>query len=102
MRKLTLATFAVFGLIGAAPLAAQTAAPSAPAAQPAPARAALIDLNSAPKQQLEALDGIGPARAEAIVKGRPYKGKDDLVAKKIIPQGVYDAIKDKVIAHQKP
>ena len=62
---------------------------------------ALIDINSAPKDQLDALPGIGPARADAIVKGRPYKGKDDLVNKKVIPQNVYDGIKDKIIAKQK-
>ena len=47
------------------------------------------------------LEGIGEARAAAIVKGRPYKGKDDLVAKNVIPQGVYDKISDKIIAKQK-
>lgn len=60
-----------------------------------------IDINSATEKQLRELEGIGEARAAAIIKGRPYSGKDDLVKKKIIPQGVYDKIKDKVIAKQK-
>ena len=60
----------------------------------------LIDINSAPRAALEALQGIGPVRADAIVKGRPYSGKDDLVSRNIIPQGVYDGIKDKIIARQ--
>ena len=61
----------------------------------------LIDINSATEKELDALPGIGEARAKAIIKGRPYKGKDDLVKKKIIPQGEYDKIKDKIIAKQK-
>lgn len=75
---------------------------AAPAAQPAPAgKPALIDLNSASKQELETLKGIGAARSEAIIKGRPYRGKDELLSKKIVPSNVYDDIKDKVIARQK-
>lgn len=68
---------------------------------PAFAQTGLVDINSAAKADLEALKGIGPARADAIIKGRPYKGKDDLVSKKIIPESVYKDIKDKIIAKQK-
>jgi hypothetical protein len=46
------------------------------------------------------LEGIGDVRAKAIVKNRPYKGKDELVQKKIIPQNVYDDIKEQIIAKQ--
>jgi len=64
--------------------------------------AEVIDVNSATAAQLMTLDGIGEARAKAIIAGRPYRGKNDLVDKKIIPQGVYDKIKDRMIAHQNP
>lgn len=81
---------------------AAPAATMAPAAKPAaaPAKTPLVDLNSASKDELDALPGIGSMRAEAIIKGRPYKGKDELLRKKVIPSNVYNGIKDRVIAKQ--
>ena len=76
------------------------AAPKAAAAAPAKADDK-IDINRAKADELMKLDGIGEARAKAIIKGRPYKGKDDLVAKNIVPQAVYDKISDQIIAKQK-
>ena len=94
------------GLLFALPAAAQTATPATPATKPtasAPASTAapLLDINTASVADLQALKGIGDKRAADIVKGRPYKGKDDLVQKKIIPAAVYADIKDKIIAKQK-
>ncbi len=81
-----------------APAAARKAAESAaPAAQKAGEK---LDINSASAEQLAQLKGIGPVRAEAIIKGRPYKGKDELPRRKIIPKSVYDQIKDDIIAKQ--
>ena len=65
------------------------------------AKAAPLDINSASAAELDAIPGLGEKRVAAIIAGRPYKGKDDLVAKKIIPKGVYDKIKDQIIAKQK-
>ena len=60
-----------------------------------------IDINRAKADQLMKLDGIGEARAKAIIKGRPYKAKDELVEKNILTQAVYDKVKDSIIARQK-
>ena len=60
-----------------------------------------LDLNSATEAELAQLPGIGEARAKAIVKGRPYTGKDELKRKKIVPASVYEKIKDRVIAHKR-
>ena len=73
--------------------AAEPPKAAAPAAAP-------MDINSASEKELATLKGIGEVRAKAIVKGRPYKGKDELVQKKIIPQNVYDDIKEQIIAKQ--
>jgi len=91
------------------PLAAQAKPAPAPAAAPAPAPAAdkmakpdkvtgqngapagaLLDLNSATREQLESLSGIGTAYSDKIIKGRPYARKDELVSKKVLPKAVYE------------
>jgi len=99
---LAIALLATTGTALAADAPAKTAAPAAAkAAAPAPAKTeALLDLNSASREDLIKLKGIGEARADAIIKGRPYKGKNELLDRKIVPENVYNDIKDLVIAKQ--
>ena len=93
----------------AAPVIAQTTSPSTSTSRPSPAtpntartqpQGGLVDINSASADELDKLPGIGSARAKAIIANRPYKGKDELAQRKIVPQNVYDQIKDKIVARQ--
>jgi len=95
MRALLTAVFA-----GILALAAPAYAEHSGAMLIAQAKTELTDINRAKADELMKLKGIGEARAAAIIKGRPYARKDELVQKKIIPEAVYKDIKDRIIAKQ--
>ncbi|MBI3680963.1 MAG: helix-hairpin-helix domain-containing protein [Acidobacteria bacterium] len=59
-----------------------------------------IDINTATADQLKSVPGIGDAYAKRIIDGRPYRAKNELVQKKILTEGVYNKVKDSIIAKQ--
>ena len=55
-----------------------------------------ININTATKQDIEALPGIGPAKAQAIIDNRPYSKPEDIMKVKGIKQKIFDKIKDNI------
>jgi len=83
----------------AMPAAKEAAKPATDAAKDM-GKHALVDINSASADVLKSVPGIGAAYSKKIIENRPYKRKDELVAKKVVPQATYDKIKDHIIAKQ--
>jgi competence protein ComEA len=57
---------------------------------------AKVNLNTASKEQLEALPGIGPVKAQAIIDNRPYSKPQDVMKVNGIKEGTYDKIRDQI------
>jgi DNA uptake protein ComE-like DNA-binding protein len=98
LRRLLVACLLSLCLCGIA--AAQDAAPKPSISGKIAADATKLDLNTATPQQLKALPGIGDAYAKRIIDGRPYTAKNQLVTRGILPQAVYEQIKDQIVAHR--
>jgi competence protein ComEA len=98
--RILIALFA-FSLMSGVALAQEKSAKKPSKTEASAPAGDLLDINSATKEQLDALPGIGEAYSQKIIDGRPYARKTDLVRKKIIPQATYNKIKEKIIAKQK-
>jgi competence protein ComEA len=77
----------------------ESPAPAQPSA--AQSKSTPVDINRADEKELMKLKGIGEVRANAIIRGRPYARKDELVQRGIVPLAVYEDIRDQIIARQK-
>ncbi len=91
----TLACLLVLSFAGPSRAAAPPAKPSAPAAA-----AALVDINSASKDELMKLPAIGEAIANKIVAGRPWANKSQLLSKKLLTKSAYDKVAPLIVARQ--
>jgi DNA uptake protein ComE-like DNA-binding protein len=87
MTRFALAFLLALGLAG--PALAQRAATPQP-----------LDINSASVEALEALPGVGPARARAIVAGRPWRDKGELRRRGVLPASVYLRVRPLVVANR--
>ena len=96
MKKILVLAVAMSLLFGTALIAKENnKAASKPAVK---AETTLVDINTASKDELMKLSGIGEVYAGKIITGRPYAKKNDLLKKKIIPQAEYSKIQDLIIA----
>jgi DNA uptake protein ComE-like DNA-binding protein len=103
-----LAVIALWGLSSPADAGQETNAPGASSSNASSSGAhaansanhAPLDLNSATREQLRDLPGIGDAYAQKIIDGRPYQSRFDLLRKQVIPASTYRKISGMVVVRQ--
>lgn len=59
-----------------------------------------IDINHASIGELMQIPGLTKTWAGRIVRYRPYRTKQDLLDRGIVPNALYERIRDRVIAHR--
>jgi DNA uptake protein ComE-like DNA-binding protein len=80
---------ATFGQIGPTP-------PTFPRSDGRNTKTEQVNINSAGREQLAALPGIGEEYADKVMAGRPYKNKKELKTRKILPEANYKQVADKI------
>lgn len=81
--------------------AATGTASAKPAVASSAAKAKLVDINSAKKDELKTLPGVTDEVAQKIIAGRPYLSKAHLLTRKIVTADAYENLRTQVIAKQK-
>lgn len=71
------------------------------AAAKADAAGKLIDINTASLSELKAVPGIGSNYASKIIAARPYANKGQLKSRNVLPEPVYEQVKESIIAKQR-
>ena len=104
LQLVAISVFAALTLVGqgAAPAPAKKGAAKGSAAVTPDTSAAkavgILDINTATADELKQVPGIGDAYSAKIIAGRPYRAKNELVDKGILPAGVYAKVKDHLVA----
>jgi DNA uptake protein ComE-like DNA-binding protein len=78
----------------------KTTPKTAPKVRAVVAPEARVDINHASAEELAKIPGLTPSWAGRIIRFRPYRTKQDLLERGVLPSDVYDRIKDQIIAHR--
>jgi DNA uptake protein ComE-like DNA-binding protein len=88
--------------VSAAPRAARATQQQPAPKAPAMARSDAETLNTATRQQLLSVYGIGPVLADRIIQNRPYAAAYDVVEKGIIPESIFVQLRKQLLDQHSP